>query len=274
MHGLQRRLLFLIVLTVGVLAIAGTAHAHGDDHRGHPGTVKVDDDDFDDVNANHPHVICGLVFVITHRFGAPFDIDFIAVSPTTRPGNDQRVLIVHVPDGDNVRGLIDLRAVLGGIAPHPAQGFHLLLNLHLPGGGEKHKVIWVLKDCPQTPGPSTTTTVKATTTTVKSGTTTTTAKGATTTSTSTTVAGLVTPDTGVPTQVLGEQFTKPGTASAAPAATADTTLANTGMPFPPALAFLLIVGGIVTGGAWRAASGRKLEEGLRTAAVKDKDRLF
>src|SRR5258705_170958 len=162
MHGLRRQLVFLVVLTVGVLAIAGAAHAHGIDHHGHPGTVKVDDDDIDDGNANHPHVICGLVVVVTRGFGAPFDIDFIAVSSTT-------------------------------------------------------------------------------------------------------VAGIVTPSNGVPTQVLGEQFTNP--AAAAPAlGTSSSTLATTGSPFPPALAFLLIATGIILGGTWRAASGRKLEEGLRAAA--------
>lgn len=270
MQGLRRRLVFLVVLTVGVLAIAGAAHAHGVDHHGHPGTVKVDDDDIDDGNANHPHVICALRVIVTHSFGGPFDIEFIAVSPTTRAGNDQRVLIVHVPDGDNVSGLLDLRAVLGGIAPHPVQGFHLLVDVHLPGGGEKHKVIWVSKDCPQTPGANTTTTVKSgTTTTTAHGTTTSTAKGATTTSTSTTVAGVVTPNTGVPTQVLGEQFTRPAASGATPAAADATQLATTGSPFSPAFAFALIVGGIILGGAWRAASGRRLEQTLRTAAVKE-----
>jgi len=275
MHALRRRLVFLVCLTLGVLAIASAAQAHGIDHHGHPGTVKVDDDDVDDGNANHPHVICALRVVVTRGFGAPFDIDFIAVAPTTRAGNDQRVLIVHVPDGDNVTGLLDLRAVLGGIDPHPVQGFHLLVTVHLPGGGEKHKVIWVLKDCPQ-PQNVTTTTVKqgTTTTTAKNGATTTTAKGGTTTSTSTTVVGVVTPGTGVPTQVLGEQFTKPAASAATPAAEA-TSLANTGSPFSPALAFFLIVGGIILGGTWRAASGRRLEQSLRTAAVKDQDpRLF
>jgi hypothetical protein len=280
MHGLRRRLVFLVVLTVGVLAIAGAAHAHGVDHHGHPGTVKVDDDDIDDGNANHPHVICGLAVVVTRGFGAPFDIDFVLVSPTMRAGNDQRLLIVHVPDGDDVRGLIDLRAVLGGIAPHPVQGFHLLINVRLPGGGEKHKVIWVLKDCPPgTPqsGPTTTVAGGTTTTTAKNGTTTTTAKaGSTTTSTSTTVAGIVTPGTGVPTQVLGEQFTNPAAAATAPAPGTDASaLASTGLPFPPALAFLLIATGIILGGTWRAASGRKLEESLRGAAVKERGpRLF
>ena len=273
-HGLWRRLVFLVVLTVGVLAIAGTAHAHGDDHHSHRGSVKVDDDDIDDGNANHPHVICALRVLVTRSFGGPFDIDFIAISPTTRSGGDQRVLIVHVPDGDNVTGLLDLRAVLGGIAPHPVQGFHLQVNLRLPGGGFKHKVIWVTKDCPQQTNASTTTTVKSgtTTTTAKSGTTTTTAKSSSS-STSTTVAGLVTPDTGVPTQVLGEQFTRPlGSAASTDTGAGASTLANTGLPFSPAFAFLLVALGLIFGGTWRAASGRKLEHSLRAAAVKEDDR--
>ena len=256
MYALRRRLVVLVVLTLGVLAVAGAAHANGI-HPGGPGTIKVDDDDVDDNNnANHPHVICALRVLVTRGFGAPFDIDFFAVSPTTRPGHDQRVLIVHVPDGDNVSGLLDLRAVLGGITPHPVQGFHLLVNVHLPGGGEKHKVIWVLKDCPPDATTTTTTAEPTTSTTIQETTSTTAASAVPTT---------VLPSTDVPTQVLGEQFTKP--ASAAPAAV-DSTLANTGSPLSPALAVTLVVGGLILLGAGRAASGRRLEDSLRSQAVR------
>src|SRR5439155_1083568 len=84
-----------------------------------------------------------------------------------RPDDDQRLLIVHVPDADNVSGLIDLRAFVAGIVPNPQQGFHIFITVHLPGG-DKHKVIWV-QLCP----PETTTTTVGTTTTTAGGTTTT-----------------------------------------------------------------------------------------------------
>src|SRR5207302_9464048 len=187
-----------------VLAFAQAAHAHGNDdhhsadfnHSGNQGRVKVDGDDVDDGPANHPHVICGLFVVVEHGFGAPFDIDFRAQAPTTRPDDDQRLLVVHVPDGDNVSGLIDLRAFVGGIVPNPQQGFHIFITVHLPGG-DKHKVIWV-QLCPAAPAQTTTTT------------------GGTTTTTTTTRAATVSGNTQqttttVPTQVLGENFVKPPT---------------------------------------------------------------
>jgi hypothetical protein len=265
----------LTVLTIAVLAFAQAAHAQGNDdhsdhsnHSGNPGSVKVDDDDIDDAPANHPHVVCGLFIVVEHGFGRPFDIDFDAQAPTTKAGADQRLLIVHVPDGDNVSGLIDLRGFLAGIAPNPQQGFHVLVTAHLPGGDE-HKVIWVLKNCP--PGVTTTTTPGATTTTAKSGTTTTTAKSTATTtaqsaSTTSTVVGGAVNNGAVPTQVLGENFVKNPATDAAAA----TSLANTGNPFSPALAVGLVLGGLGVLGAARRASGRRLEATMRRSADRER----
>ena len=266
MGGLRRRLAFLVVLTIAVLAVAQAAHAHEMDHHdSNRGSVKVDDDDIDDGPANHPHVICGLLIVVDHSFGRPFDIDFDADAPTTRPGPDQHLLIVHVPDGDNVSGLIDLRAFLGGIVPHPQQGFHVFITVHLPGG-DKHKVIWV-QLCPPTQQQATTTTTvhHNTTTTVHSGTTTT-VKGATSTTGTTVVGGAVT-NTSVPTQVLGENFTNNPAAADAAAA---TNLANTGLPFPPALAFGLLFAGLVVLGAARHVSGRHLEVSMRRVNERER----
>jgi hypothetical protein len=225
--------------------------------------VKVDDDDIDDGPSNHPHVICGLVIVVQHGFGAPFDTDFDAQSPTTRAGGNQHLLIVHVPLGDNVSGLIDLRAFVGGIVANP-QGFHVFITVHLPGG-DKHKVIWV-QLCPPTQQQATTTTTvhHNTTTTVHNGTTTT-VKGTTSTTATTVVGGALT-NTTVPTQVLGENFVK----SPADDAAAATTLANTGMPFSPALAVGLVFVGLIVLGAARHASGRHLELSMRR--VNDRDR--
>jgi hypothetical protein len=267
-HGLRRRLVFLVVSTAAVLAIAQAAHAHGDDHHavnGNQGSVKVDGDEIDDGPANHPHVICAVRIVVEHGVGAPFDIDFDAQAPTTRAGADQHLLIVHVPAGDGVTGLIDLRGFVAGIVPNPQQGFHIFITVHLPGG-DKHKVIWVLKDCPS---PTTSTVVAGgTTTTVKKGTTTTTVKSSASI-TPTTVVGSVlstTTNSTVPTQVLGESFTKnPAAAAAGP-----TSLANTGMPFPPGVAVALLVCGLLVLGGARHVSGRRLELSMRR--VDDRER--
>ena len=257
MQALRRRLVFLVVFTIAVLAFAQAAHAHGsDDHWGNRGSVKVDDDDIDDGPANHPHVLCGLFILVEHGFGSPFDIDFLAQAPTTRPGDDQRLLVVHVPSGDHVSGLIDLRAVVGGIVPNPQQGFHIFITVHLPGG-DKHKVIWV-QLCPRE---TTTSTTGGTTTTTTGGTTTTTVAS---TTTSVTVAGGALTN-GVPTQVLGENFVKPATNAAG-----ETALANTGNPFSPALAVGLVLAGVCVLGAARHASGRRLEAGMRRVADRDR----
>jgi len=162
------------------------------------------------------------------------------------------VFVVHVPAGDDESGVIDLQPGLVGIVANPQQGFHLFITVHLPGG-DKHKVIWV-QLCP--PG-TTTTTAKATTT--------------TSTTVATTVGTAVisgsaqtTTTTGVPTQVLGENFVKPA-ANAEP-----TALANTGNPFSPALAVGLVLTGVSLLGAARHVSARRLESSLRR--VVDKER--
>ena len=263
-QALHRRLVFLVIFTIAVLAFTQAAHAHGNDDNhnanGNQGSVKVDDDDIDDGPANHPHVLCAVHIVVEHGVGVPFDIDFLAQPPTTRAGDDQRLLIVHVPVGDNVSGLIDLSGVVAGIVPSPQQGFHIFITVHLPGG-EKHKVIWVAL-CPPA---STTTTAKSgtTTTTAKSGTTTTTAASSGTTTT-TVHTGAVT-NNNVPTQVLGESFSKPaGSAAAA------TSLANTGNPFPPALAVGLVLGGLGLVGGARHVSGRRLEGAIREKSDRER----
>ncbi|MBV8980449.1 MAG: hypothetical protein JO086_06090 [Acidimicrobiia bacterium] len=260
MQGLRGRLVFLVVFTTAVLAIAGVAHAHGSDghFNGNPGSVKVDDDDIDDGPATHTHVLCALQVVIEHGVGFPFDIDFLAMPPTTRAGNDQRLLILHVPAGDNVSGLVDLSGLVSGIVAQAQQGIHILVTAHLPGG-DKHKVIWVLM-CP----PSSTSSTSSTTSTTAGSTTSTTAHGGSTTSTtvggttSSTVSGGALTNTSIPTEVLGENFTKP--AVGVPAA---TSLANTGSPFTPALAVGLVVAGLFVLGGARHVSGRRLELDMR-----------
>ena len=69
----------------------------------------------------------------------------------------------------------------------------------------------------------------------------------------------------VPTQVLGESFSKPaGSAAAA------TSLANTGNPFPPALAVGLVLGGLGLVGGARHVSGRRLEGAIREKSDRER----
>ena len=114
------------------------------------------------------------------------------------------------------------------------------------------------------PSGSTPTTAKSgtTTTTAKNGTTSSTAKSGSTTTSITAVGGAVT-NTNVPTQVLGENFSKPGTAAAA------TSLANTGNSFPPVIAVGLVLGGLGLVGAGRRVSGRRLESSMRRLTDHD-----
>src|SRR5437763_549403 len=184
MYALRRRFVFLVIFTIAVLAFAQAAHAQGNDDRGksdeshgrqeqvdhaqppadHPdesqanaGSVKVDEEEVDDQPANHPHAACAVRISVNRTFGVPVTIDFDAQPPTTRPGDDQRLLEVTLPAGDNVTDLIDLTPALAGITPHPQQGWHVKLTVHTPSGGEKHKVFWVT-ECPA-PTPTTTTKV-------------------------------------------------------------------------------------------------------------------
>ena len=257
MYALRRRIAFLVVLTVAVLAFAGAAHANGSHHHGNSGTVKVDDDEIDDQPSNHPHVVCALKVVITRTFGVPLRILFDAQAPTTRGNNDQRLLVLDLPDGNGVSQLIDLRGFLVGINPHPHQGFHVLVSLLLPGGGVKHKVIWITKDCPPDASTTTSTTLGSTTSTTKAPAT-----------TSTTTANASTTTTAVATNVLGEQFTKPPAGVAGDAGA--TQLANTGSPISPGLAGLLLIGGLGLGVAARAAGGRRLESSMRRSADRER----
>jgi hypothetical protein len=72
--------------------------------------------------------------------------------------------------------------------------------------------------------------------------------------------------------VLGEQFSKPVEAAAAPAVLGTTELADTGPQVSSGFALLLVVGGVVLAGGCRAVSGRRLEESLRSAAARESTR--
>jgi hypothetical protein len=129
----------LALCLVFSVAAAGTALA---DPPGNNGTVKIDGIDFDDHPNNEPHV------------GCTFQIDFTgfdASQPVTAS------LVGHPPTGGGLLATesttldgagagsitLDLSGRLGGISPHPRQGFHIKLTVDTGQGAGKHKVFWV-----------------------------------------------------------------------------------------------------------------------------------
>ncbi|MBV9411410.1 MAG: hypothetical protein JO148_07425 [Acidimicrobiia bacterium] len=115
-------------------------------------------------------------------------------------------------------------------------------------------------------GGTTTTTSKhhGTTTTTVKGTTTTTAAGQ-----SSSISFAPTPTSTIPTEVLGENFTK----SPAAAATDATSLATTGMPFSPAIAVGLVGFGLLAMGGARHIAGRRLEVSMRRVNDESQQRF-
>jgi hypothetical protein len=110
---------------------------------GNNGTVKIDGIDFDNHPNNEPHVGCS------------FQIDFTgfdASQPVTAS------LVGHPPTGGGLLATesttldgagagsitLDLSGTLGGITPHPRQGFHIKLTVDTGQGAGKHKVFWVM----------------------------------------------------------------------------------------------------------------------------------
>jgi hypothetical protein len=243
--AMKRRLVFLSLVAVVVLGIGGVArattpdkpHGKGDDNNqpvtthtdteggqvdqesapdptaggALTGSVKIDDVDLDDLPANSPHQACQLRVAVQHPGDEPLQLTFEAQPPTTRTGDDQVLFTTVVPGGADSSEVIDLTSALEGITPQPNQGFHVKLTVapvDLADHPAKHKVFWV-QACP--------------------------APAVTPSNTPTPTPAVV------PTQVLGEQFTKPPAAAPVP----QGELAFTGSPLSPVLAFLLIGAGVL-----------------------------
>jgi hypothetical protein len=205
-------LLTAILIAIG-LAIPQIAGATPNPP-GNNGTIKVDDQPFDDAPGNEPHVGCTFqVDFYGFDEGDLFaDVTFEA-HPPTLPEGEFRVVktdTVFIGEDDNSGGgseagldaSVTYTLDLTGIDPHPEQGVHVKLTIHADGSqgaDTKYKVFWVT-GCGST-GTTTTTTTGGTTTTTTGGTTTTTTAGGTTT---TTAAGATTTTTaGAPSSSLG-----------------------------------------------------------------------
>lgn len=171
----------LVALTLG----AGPALADGNAPAGNNGTIKIDGVPADDGNDNVPHPGCGFTVEFfgydagdrTARLEfdaqSPLEGGMLAEVPT-------RFTVAERTGGNqlNHRVEVDLADVLAGRTPHPKQGYHVKLTVHVDGaqGADvKHKVFWI-SECVDAgvyvaeagtavPAPTTTTTVAPTTTT-------------------------------------------------------------------------------------------------------------
>jgi LPXTG-motif cell wall-anchored protein len=180
-----------------VATIPGQASA---DPPGNNGTVKIDNEPFDDHPDNEPHVGC-IFQVDWYGFdeGELFsDVTFEVHPPTGKP----EVILtdeVFIGGDDNSGGgseagldaseTYDLTTLLQAFEPHPNQGWHVKLTVNndgSQGADVKHKVFWVSGcETPPTTSTSTTSTTEkpTTTSTTERPTTTSTTEKPTTTST-------------------------------------------------------------------------------------------
>jgi hypothetical protein len=139
---------------------------------GNNGTIKIDQQPFDDAPNNEPHVGCTFQvdFYGFDQGDLYADVAFEAQPPTLRPGGGSQVLLtdrVFIGEDDNAGGGsqagLDASQTytldLTGITPHPLQGYHVKLTIHAEGAqgaDTKHKVFWVTGCGPTTTsGPTT-----------------------------------------------------------------------------------------------------------------------
>ena len=245
MFVVRRSRLFMVALALtiagGVWLLGGLAVA-APNPPGNNGTIKVDDQPFDDLPNNEPHVGCTfqIDFYGYDEGDLNADVTFEAQPPTQRPGGGSQVLLhdtVFIGEDDNSGGGseagLDASETytldFAGITPHPVQGFHVKLTIHADGSqgaDTKYKVFWVQGCGEQT----TTTTGKETTT---SGATTTTGNETTTTGGSTTSA---------PSSSVG------GSSSSAPASSvggaSSSSQGGGGLPFTGGNMMALLVAGL------------------------------
>jgi hypothetical protein len=155
---------------VGGVAAADPGQGRGQGQGNPPGnngTVKVDGTEFprspDDHPDNEPHVDCA--FAIDF-YGYEADVDARLVFEVQQPTGDGVLLDrTETLDSDDATGGgsedghdlhvdVDLAGALAAYEPHPEQGYHVRLTVHVEGsqGADvKHKVYWVSGCEPETP---------------------------------------------------------------------------------------------------------------------------
>jgi hypothetical protein len=147
---------------VGLLVVAGawpSLAQPAPDPNGNNGTVKVDGEEFDTHPDNEPHVGCvfevdfygfgaGLVATSSFYSWPPTGDGSLLTSINTTLDNDDASGGGSEAGWDGSTGAIDLTPFLEGIDPHPQQGYHVKLQVDVPGGSEskaysKFKVFWI-----------------------------------------------------------------------------------------------------------------------------------
>jgi hypothetical protein len=151
-------LIVAVVAWLSTSVIAGTAFAaaaHGSRNAppGNNGTIKIDTAVFSG-NRNHPHVGCEFFVNFFGYDGGTQQatLSFEPWAPTRGGVVAQRETSWSVPARtagnqlDHRYGPVNLSAALAGITPHPRQGYHVKLTVHVTGsqGADvKHKVFWI-----------------------------------------------------------------------------------------------------------------------------------
>lgn len=133
---------------------------HGDTPPGNNGTIKIHDAANEDTNANEPHVSCDF-WVDFYGYDAGHQtatMEFQLWAPT-EGGTTTRTTDWTTADRtggnqlDKEYGPVDLSGLFAGVTPHPRQGYHVRLTVHVTGsqGSDvKHKVFWVEPCAPTT----------------------------------------------------------------------------------------------------------------------------
>ena len=120
---------------------------------GNNGTIKIDTAVFGG-NRNHPHVGCEFFVNFFGYDGGTQQatLSFEPWAPTRGGVVAERETSWSVPTRtagnqlDHRYGPVNLSAALAGITPHPRQGYHVKLTVHVTGsqGADvKHKVFWI-----------------------------------------------------------------------------------------------------------------------------------
>jgi hypothetical protein len=225
-----------------------SAESDGHNPPGNNGTVKIHDDYGDTAHHNVPHVDCDFA-VAFWGFDADqtLTVSFAGQAPT---GKDTPLTVTGAPTsitspddaggGQDYDGELQFTADQLDLAslgdPHPQQGYHIKLTVdtgETTPGGFKYKVFW-LQPCTPAVAPtesSTTTEVPNQTPEQTSVLGESVSKQPTTSSGSTVEAATTSKNkkaAAVPTEVLGQHFTRPGSAAAPSASSLPFTGAEIG----------------------------------------------
>ena len=157
----------VVFTTIAAATLVAGGSAGAVNPPGNNGTVKIDDEAFDDHPDNEPHVGC-IFQVDFYGYDAGdlnADVTFEVHPPT---GSPEVILTdeVFIGEDDNSGGgseagldasqTYDLNGLLDAFEQHPEQGWHIKLTVNADGsqGADvKHKVFWVT-GCGPAPTPT------------------------------------------------------------------------------------------------------------------------